>query len=158
MGTHWQKKLIIFLAVTKKLTQECSFIYPAFKVAMISFYEQRIQTVSLFRLSSMEKLAEDINVWIESGVQSTNSQWFIYLNQLYITLGKTFFQSLPGYHAFTGWDYTASFSRRGKVKALNMLGKNVKFQQMLISVSALQLLNRWLFYLISGHVWCMGDG
>ena len=62
-------------------------------------------------LSAMEKLAEDINVWIEAGVQLTNSQWFISLNQLYITLGKTFCQSLPGYHAFTGCDYTTFFSR-----------------------------------------------
>ena len=40
-------------------------------------------------LSTMEKLAEDINVWIEAGVQLTNSQRFISLNQFYITMGKT---------------------------------------------------------------------
>ena len=40
-------------------------------------------------LSPVEKLAEDVNVWIEAGVQSTNSQRFISLNQFYITLGKT---------------------------------------------------------------------
>ena len=49
-------------------------------------------------------------------------------------MGKTFCQSLPGYHAFTGCDYTASFSRGGKVKALKMLGKNVKFQQMFYDI------------------------
>ena len=102
-------------------------------------------------LSAMEKLAEDVNVWIEAGVQSTNSQRFISLNQLYITLGKTFCQSLPGYHAFTGCDYTASFSRRGKIKALKILGKNVKFEQMFydigvsstITASMIVLFNEW---------------
>ena len=53
-------------------------------------------------LSAMEKLAEGVNGWIEAGGQWTNSQQFISLNQLYVTLGKTFFQSLPGYHAFAG--------------------------------------------------------
>ena len=86
-------------------------------------------------LSAMEKVDEDVNVWIEAGVQSTNFPRFILLNQLYITLGKTFCQSLPGYHAFTGCDYTTSFSRGGKVKALKILGKNVKFQQMFYDIS-----------------------
>ena len=53
-------------------------------------------------LSAMEKLAEGVNGWIEAGVQWTNSQQFISLNQLYVTLGKTFCQSLPCYHAFAG--------------------------------------------------------
>ena len=79
-------------------------------------------------------MAEDVNVWIEAGVQSTNFQWFISLNQLYIKLAKTFCQSLPGYHTFSGCDYAASFCRRGKVKPLKILGKNVKFQQMLYNI------------------------
>ena len=69
----------------------------------------------------MEKLTEDANVWIETGVESSNSQQFISLNQLYITLCKTFCQSLPDYHAST-----ASFCRRGKVKSLKILGKKYK--------------------------------
>ena len=102
-------------------------------------------------LSTMDKLAEDVNVWIEAGVQSTNSQWFISLIQFYITLGKTFCQSLPSYHAFTGYDYTASFSRRGKVNALKILGKNMKFEQLFYDIGLLPtntapmivLLNEW---------------
>ena len=54
------------------------------------------QTVSLLDY----QLTEDVNVRIEAGVQSSNSQWFISLNKLFITLGKTFCQSLPGYPAF----------------------------------------------------------
>ena len=77
--------------------------------------------LSIIGLSTMEKLTEDVNVWIETGVELTNSQQFISLNQLYITLCKTFCQSLPGYHAST-----ASFCRRGKVKSLKILGKKKK--------------------------------
>ena len=36
MGVYSQKKLIIFLAVMNMLTQECSIIYPEFKVAITS--------------------------------------------------------------------------------------------------------------------------
>ena len=32
--------------------------------------------------------------------------------------------ALPGFHAFTGSDYTASFSRKGKVRPLALLEKN----------------------------------
>ena len=88
------------------------------------------QTVSLLD----DQLTEDVNVWIEAGAQSSKSQWFISLNKLYITLDKTFCQSLPGYHAFTGCDYTASVSKRGKVKTLKILGKKMKFQQMFYDI------------------------
>ena len=87
----------------------------------------------IIELSTMEN--EDINVWIKGDVQLTNSQWFISLNQLYITsLGKTFCQSIPGYHEFTGCDYKASFCRRGKVRPLKILAKNVKLQQMFYDI------------------------
>ena len=62
---------MIFLAVTKKLTQECSIIYPASKVAIT--LRTNDTDCLIIGLSAMEKLAEDVNVWMEAGVQSTNS-------------------------------------------------------------------------------------
>ena len=47
MRAYWQKKLIIFLAVTKNVTQECSIINVAFKVVITSFYEQMTHAVAL---------------------------------------------------------------------------------------------------------------
>ena len=91
------------------------------------------QTVSVLDY----QLTKDVNVWIEAGAQSSNSQWFNSLNKLYITLGKTFCQSLPGYHAFTGCDYTASVSKRGKVKTLKTLGKKMKFQQIFYDIGVI---------------------
>ena len=91
------------------------------------------QTVSVLDY----QLTEDVNVWIEAGAQSSNSQWFISWNKLYITLGKTFCKSLPGCHAFTGCDYTASVSKRGKVKTLKILGKKMKFQQIFYDIGVI---------------------
>ena len=82
----------------------------------------------------MEKLAEDVDVRIEAGVQSTNSQQCISLNPLYIALGKTFFQSLPGYSHWPACDYTDSFCRRSKVKPLKIPVKNVKAQQLFYDI------------------------
>ncbi|KAG1684928.1 hypothetical protein GQR58_009264 [Nymphon striatum] len=33
-------------------------------------------------------------------------------------------RALPGYHAFTGWDFTSAFYRKGKVKALGIVQKD----------------------------------
>ena len=65
-----------------------------------------------------------LNLWLEVGVQSNNTQRFINVNSLYTCLGELFCKSLPAYHALTGCDYTASFARRGKVKPLIVLEKD----------------------------------
>ena len=106
-------------------------------------------------LSAMEKLAEGVNGWIEAGVQWTNSQQFISWKQLYVTLGKTFCQSLPGYHAFARWHYTASFSRRGKVKALKILETNVNFQQVFYDISVIPTITALINVLFNEITWLM---
>jgi len=63
------------------------------------------------------------------GLFSKNTLRFININQLYNTLGATLSKSLPGYHAFTGSDYTAAFSRKGKLSALKVLEKDNKLQE-----------------------------
>ena len=35
--------------------------------------------------------------------------------------------ALPGFHAFTGSDYTASFTRKGKVRPFDVMIKNEEF-------------------------------
>jgi hypothetical protein len=44
-------------------------------------------------------------------------------------------KSLPAYHAFTGSDYTASFSRRGKVKPIKVLESSTEFQTAFIALA-----------------------
>ena len=81
----------------------------------------------VIRSAVMEKVTQGVNVWIEAGLRSKNTQRYISLNQLYVKLGRTLYKSLPGYNAFTGCDYTASFYRRGKVKPLKIPEKNEKY-------------------------------
>jgi hypothetical protein len=71
---------------------------------------------------------EGINIWIEVGTQSKNSLRYINVNQLYSVLGIEICAALPAYHAFSGSDYTASFSRKGKVRPLKALEKSKVFQ------------------------------
>ena len=40
---------------------------------------------------------------------------------------STFVNALPGFHAFSGSDYTASFMNKGKVKPLDLLQKQEAF-------------------------------
>jgi len=48
---------------------------------------------------------------------------------LHNELGNKLCRSLPGYHAFTGCDYTASFSKRGKTRPFNVPRKHERFQE-----------------------------
>lgn len=41
--------------------------------------------------------------------------------------GPELCKALPGFHAFTGCDYTAAFARKGKVKPLNILKKKNEY-------------------------------
>ena len=77
-----------------------------------------------------------MNIWLEVGVQSNNSQRYISLNSLHLHFGETPCKSLPAYHALTGCDYTASFSRRGKVKPLKTLEEDVVAQEALASLGS----------------------
>ena len=76
-----------------------------------------------------------VHVWLEVGVHGNNSQRFIEIDALHQKLGNDVCRSLLGFHALTGCDYTASFSRRGKVKPLKIIKKNLDFQEVLKSFS-----------------------
>lgn len=45
------------------------------------------------------------------------------------TFGPSICHALPGYHAFTGCDFTASFANKGKVRPFNILKKNITYQK-----------------------------
>ena len=47
--------------------------------------------------------------------------------QLVQEIGPEVCAALPGFHAFTGCDYTAAFSRMGKVRPLNLMEKSEEF-------------------------------
>jgi hypothetical protein len=69
-----------------------------------------------------------LEIWLEVGTQSNNSQRYININSLHAQLGESLCKSLLVYHALTGCDYTASFSRKGKVRPLKILEKDENLQ------------------------------
>ena len=70
----------------------------------------------------------DTNVWLDVGLNSNNTRRFISINDLVPKIGRDVVQALPGIHAFTGCDYTASFHGKGKVKPFDLLRKHEEFK------------------------------
>ena len=75
-------------------------------------------------LSNMDKLIASSHIWLEVGVNTLNTLRYIDVTSLYTHLGSPLCAALAGFHAFTGCDYTASFSRRGKSRPLKLLQKD----------------------------------
>jgi len=103
-------------------------------------------------LASVEKFPDNCNVWLEVGIQSKNTQRYISLNQLHNELGNKLCRSLPGYHAFTGCDYTASFSKRGKTRPFNVLRKHERFQEVFYTLGIVNEVAESFFGNISKEV------
>ena len=57
---------------------------------------------------------------LEVGVYTKNTY---IVNELYQHLGTKLCNALPGYHAFVGCDFTASFIRKGKISVINIFGE-----------------------------------
>ena len=69
-----------------------------------------------------------IKLWIEGGTHTSKNICCINIDELYSHLGKILCKSLPAYHTFTGSDFTASFTRKGKVKPFKVLEKFTEYQ------------------------------
>ena len=84
--------------------------------------------VGVILLGCYEDVSPELVVWLEMGVYSNNTQRYINVTKLYQKLGKTLSKALLGFHALTGSDYSASFSRRGKVAPFKNWKKNESCQ------------------------------
>lgn len=83
--------------------------------------------------------ADNLKIYLEVGVLSNNSLRFIDINGLHSAIGETFCKALPAYHAFTGCDYTASFSRKGKVMPLKILEKDLRAQHTFAAIGIMNM-------------------
>ena len=63
------------------------------------------------------------------GWRQKNALRHISINQVYERIGKSLALSLPAFHAFFGSDYSAAFSRRGKIKPLKLLEGDIETQR-----------------------------
>ena len=64
---------------------------------------------------------------MDAGLSGNNTRRYINVTQLTENMESTFVNALPGFHAFSGSDYTASFMNKGKVKPLDLLQKQEAF-------------------------------
>ena len=67
------------------------------------------------------------HIWYDCGLNSNNSRRYVDISLLARNVGQNLCTAIAGFHAFTGSDYTASFLNKGKVRALALMEKSVKF-------------------------------
>ena len=84
--------------------------------------------VLVIALGCLEHIPESINLWLEVGLYAKNSLRYIDVRKLFNKLGKDLCRALPAFHVFTGSDYTAAFSRKGKIRPLKTLEKDKTVQ------------------------------
>ena len=84
--------------------------------------------VAVILFGCYEDLDPNLAIWLEMGLYTNNTQRYINVTKLHQKLGRTLSKALLGIHALTGCDYSASFSRRGKVAPFKKLEKNKRAQ------------------------------
>ena len=72
----------------------------------------------------LEHIPESINLWLEVGLYAKNSLRYTDVTKLFNKLWKDLCRALPAFYVFTGSDYTAAFSRKGKLRPLKTLEKD----------------------------------
>lgn len=90
--------------------------------------------VLVILLYYMSQTDTSVNVWLDAGLNSQNTRRFININELAEKLGSDVCTALPGLHALTGCDYTASFLNKGKIKPLELMLKHDGFKAALRSL------------------------
>ena len=75
-------------------------------------------------LGCLEPIPESINLWREVGLYAKNSLRCVDIRKLFNKLGKDLCRASSAFHVFTGSDYTAAFSRKGKIRPLKTLEKD----------------------------------
>lgn len=93
-------------------------------------------------LGNMHKLSAS-EIYFSSIGSKSNIINSINCTQLASKLGDLVCRSLPGFHAYTGCDYTASFYKKGKVKPYKELLKNRQVQQVFASLNNIDEVNNF---------------
>lgn len=93
-------------------------------------------------LGNIHKLI-DLEIYLCTIGSKPNIINFINCNQLATTLGDLLCRALPGFHAYTGCDYTASFYKKGKVKPFKELKKNKQVQQVFANLNNIDVIDNF---------------
>ena len=84
--------------------------------------------ILIILLGVFHEFKKNSEIWMEIGEISRNTLRYININQLHNCLGTKLSKSLLAFHAFTGSDYTSSFSRKGKIRPLKLLERDEEMQ------------------------------
>ena len=79
-------------------------------------------------LGCLDSLGYPVNLWLEVGIMSNNTQRCIHVNDIHESLGPLLCTSLPFLHALTGSNYTSSFSKKGKIQPFKILESDKEMQ------------------------------
>ena len=71
---------------------------------------------------------------METDLYTKNTLRYININQIYQPIEMKVSKALPALHAFTGCDYTSGFIRKGKIRPIKLLEKDVKLQDTFASL------------------------
>ena len=95
------------------------------------------------------------SIWMELGLFTTNNLRYVDVSLLANNLGSRLCQSLPGFHAFTGCDYTPSFVCKGKLRPFNLLLKNECAQEALAKLGESEIIDEGCIKGVEKFACCM---
>ena len=78
-------------------------------------------------------------IWMDVGTSGRGNRRYIDLSAIASKIGPSLCKALPGFHAFTGCDYTSSFIRKGKKRPLKIAKENDSFLDAFSALAAEQV-------------------
>lgn len=67
------------------------------------------------------------NLWMEVGTAGLGNRRYVNVSAIATEIGPEYCSALPGFHAYTGCDYTAAFVRKGKKRPFALLGQDDRY-------------------------------
>jgi len=78
-------------------------------------------------------------IWMDVGTSGRGNRRYIDLSAIASKIGSSLCKALPGFHAFTGCDYTSFFIRKGKKRPLKIAEENDSFLDAFSALAAEQV-------------------
>jgi hypothetical protein len=83
--------------------------------------------VAIILLNHCERF--NAHIWMDIGTSANNNRRYVDVSSISRTLGTQLCRALPGFHAFTGSDYTSAFYKKGKKRPFKILEESQAFQK-----------------------------
>lgn len=103
-------------------------------------------------VGNMHRVNKRIHTYLEVGLISKNTLRFIDVTSLAKKLGPKLSRALPGFHAFTGCDYTPAFARKGKKKPYEILANSESYCEAFATLGSTAMLPDSVFNVLQEFV------